>query len=103
MGYVVAAYIVGQVKNHDAYCGGPTKIGSISQPFRGMSDISKELWDHAVILNQDEVEELEKVLTEVDLKTKETRNKEIQGALYAISVKEIMRMMSTYEQNPPQN
>lgn len=98
-GYAVAIYIVEQVKNHDAFCGGPTKIGSISQPLKDWPDppTPPELWDHAIILEPDEIAELTKAVSKVDAATKQTRNKQLQGELSKIALSEVMRFISGHE------
>lgn len=79
---VVATYVVELVKKHDAFCGGSTKLGVVSEAFKArVLGVPVFETDGIFLFPRHEVEQLERIATEIAIGTKEERSKKILIAL----------------------
>ena len=76
-GIITALYIVEKVKEHDAFCGGPSRLGFVSEIFWGR------------LFDSDEIEKYVSEVRRIDLATKAERNKQIQAMLSEVGRRSI--------------
>jgi 20S proteasome alpha/beta subunit len=86
LGYAIGVYTVENVKRHDAYCGGPTRIAAIYQ-FDG--DVE--------FLKQSQIDEFEKAISVEDERTKIERNQSFNRAMLDISNKQIQEWLRAFD------
>ena len=87
----IAIYTVDTVKDHDAFCGGPTRVGVMQlrhQWWLGAAVGSKNV--DISILPQDDVDEFSTLIKNADLEAREGRNQK----MYAIFEEKVQRRIS---------
>jgi hypothetical protein len=113
MASVVAVHIVEIAKQHDPYCGGPTKLGILRQPEPTVihppgwqwtpGDMLGMGYTPPVILSQSETDEIVKMVSAVEIATRQKRSEFIRTALKDRSerfMKEIMQSMFPTDDKP---
>jgi 20S proteasome alpha/beta subunit len=95
---VLAVYVVEIVKNHDAYCGGQTKLGIIHRVDDLMSKVLSGLGEKyrtfIQTFSQKEIDELSNIATTVHEVSKVTRSRDFLRALVKKAEKEREQMQS---------
>ena len=87
---VTSIYVVENVKKHDAFCGGPTKIGAVRRPPKP----NCHSWD-VEIFTDEKIDGIAKRLELIDISTKEIRTAKIQESLQVIADETASRQPGT--------
>ncbi len=86
-GSAVAVYVVETVKKHDAFCGGPTRIGRI---------LSNEGENTVDILSKEDVADIAKAIADIDETTKQERNEKINESLQSLADLRIKKFLEQF-------
>ena len=91
---ITSIYVVETVKKHDAFCGGPTKIGAVRRPPKP----NCHSWD-VEIFTADRIAEVAQKLEVIDASTKEVRTAQIQESLQTLSDETLLRLLASFEED----
>lgn len=89
---IIAVHVVEIVKRHDQWCGGPTKLGVLRQPFRELPippplsapeslSVPELYYQPPLLMSEDEIAEIVAMASEVEIATQAKRGDLIREAL----------------------